>query len=110
LPSGCEISAGLGLSDGCAEERASATQDARGLQSAARARYAAAARVLALSRLLQKRSSGNLLTDLTDCHAEVVAGSPLEIDGQPLKMHPKILETLSVVQPNILVDNLLHGF
>jgi len=53
---------------------------------------------------------GNLLTDLTDCHAEVVAGSPLEIDGQPLKMHPKILETLSVFQPNILVDNLLHGF
>jgi hypothetical protein len=53
---------------------------------------------------------GNLLIDLTDSHAEVVAGSPLEIDGQLLKMHPNILETLSVVQPNVLVDNLLHGF
>ncbi len=53
---------------------------------------------------------GNLLTDLTDCHAEVVAGSLLEIDGQLLKMHPNILEILSVVQPNVLVDNLLQGF
>ena len=53
---------------------------------------------------------GNLLIDLTDCHAEVVARSPLEIDGQLLKMPPKILKTLPVVQPNILVDNLLHGF
>lgn len=53
---------------------------------------------------------GNLLTDLTDCHAEIVAGSLLEIDGQLPKMHPNILETLSVVQPNVLVDNLPHGF
>jgi len=39
---------------------------------------------------------GNLLTDATNCHAEVVAGSPLEIDGQLFKMHPKIFEGPSV--------------
>jgi hypothetical protein len=39
---------------------------------------------------------GDLLIDLTDWQAEVVASSPLEVDGQLLTMHPKIFEGPSV--------------
>jgi hypothetical protein len=55
------ISAGLGLSDGGAEERASATQGARGLKSAARARYAAAARARVITTVAKKRFSSAVL-------------------------------------------------
>ena len=39
---------------------------------------------------------GDLLIDLTDWQAEVVASSPLEVVGQLLTMHPKIFEGPSV--------------
>jgi hypothetical protein len=39
---------------------------------------------------------GQLLIDLTDRQAEVVARPPLEVDGQPLTMQPKVFEGPSV--------------
>ena len=51
---------------------------------------------------------GNLVFDLTDWRTEIVAGSELEIDGQPLSMHPKIFQGAPVIQPDINVGDLLN--
>jgi hypothetical protein len=40
--------------------------------------------------------NANFVIDLTDRHAEVVACSSLEIDGQPAPLCPKIFEGVSV--------------